>query len=251
MAERKKIVDFVNKYLSSETVKDIAHNGLQIEGSEQVNKIAFGVSASLACMRQAKEYGAQMLITHHGLLWGYEQAFTGTLKQKLQFMFANDISLCSWHLPLDKHPVVGNNAQLLKLLNGAGQKPFGNYHGEYIGVSGYFKKTVTINDVAEMLALRLDSEPLCFRFGKEQIKTVAIVSGGAANMFEQAVAQGIDLYITGEASEQTQEFARETRSNFICAGHYNTEKTGVKALSEIIEKRFKVKTEFIDIPNPL
>ena len=105
-------------------------------------------------------------------------------------------------------------------------------------------------DVAAALALKLDAEPLCFRFGAEKIRTIGAVSGGGARMFEQAAAAGLDLYVTGETGEFVQEYARETRSNFIAAGHYNTEKPGVMALALALEKKFRIKTEFIDIPNP-
>lgn len=250
MADRDKIVSFTNSFLDSGSIKDASQNGLQYEGRADVKKIAFGVSASLECIRRAAACGADMLIVHHGLLWGRPVTFTGPFKRKLEALFAGGLSLCAWHLPLDKHPAVGNNAGLLRLLGAGKLKPFGVYEGETIGFSGTLPRPLAMGDVAASLALKLDSEPLCFRFGAEKIRTVGVVSGGAAKMFEQAAAAGLDLYITGEVSEQTQEYARETRSNFIAAGHYNTEKPGVTALAAVLEKKFKVRTEFIDIPNP-
>jgi dinuclear metal center YbgI/SA1388 family protein len=250
MADRDKIVSFTNSYLDSGNIKDSSLNGLQAEGRPEVRKIAFGVSASLECIKRAAACGADMLIVHHGLLWGRSQPFTGPLKRKLETLFGSGLSLCAWHLPLDKHPVCGNNARLLKMLGAGGQKPFGTYDGISIGFSGTFSKPRSMADIAAALAIKLDAEPLCFRFGTEKIKTVGVVSGGAASMFEQAPAAGLDLYLTGETGEFVQEFARETRSNFISAGHYNTEKPGVIALAAVLEKKFKVKTEFIDIPNP-
>jgi len=250
MADRDKIVSFTNSFLDSGRIKDASQNGLQYEGRSDVKKIAFGVSASLECIRRAAACGADMLIVHHGLLWGRPVTFTGPFKRKLEALFTGGLSLCAWHLPLDKHPEVGNNAGLLRLLGAGKLKPFGVYEGETIGFSGTLPRPLAMGDVAASLALKLDSEPLCFRFGAEKIRTVGVVSGGAARMFEQAVAAGLDLYVTGEVSEQTQEYARETRSNFIAAGHYNTEKPGVMALAAVLGKKFKVKTEFIDIPNP-
>ena len=250
MADRDKIVAFVNAYLGSEKIKDSSQNGLQYEGRPEVKKIAFGVSASLACIERAAACGADMLIVHHGLLWGASQPFTGPFKRKLDALVRSGLSLCAWHLPLDKHPVVGNNARLLALLGAKAIKPFGTYDGETIGWRGVFPKPVPIGDIAAALAIKLDAEPLCFRFGTEKIRTVGEISGGAANMFKQAVTAGLDLYVTGEVHETTQEYARETRSNFIAAGHYNSEKPGVQALAGLLEKKFKVKTEFIDIPNP-
>lgn len=250
MADRDKIVAFADSYLESANVKDSSQNGLQFEGRAEVKKIAFGVSASFECIKRAAAGGADMLIVHHGLLWGQSQPFTGPFKRKLAELVNNDLSLCAWHLPLDKHRVVGNNARLLKLLGAGNPRPFGAYHGESIGFSGAFGKPLAMGDIAAALAIKLDAEPLCFRFGREKIRTAGVVSGGAANMFGQAVQAGLDLYITGEVAEGTQEYARETRSNFIAAGHYNTEKPGVMALAAVLEKKFKVKTEFIDIPNP-
>jgi dinuclear metal center YbgI/SA1388 family protein len=250
MADRDKIIAFVNSYLASAKTRDTSQNGLQCEGARQVKKIAFGVSASLECIKRAGACGADMLIVHHGLLWGRSQPFTGPLKRKLEALFGLNLSLAAWHLPLDKHPVCGNNARLLQLLGAKNLKPFGTYEGETIGFSGTFPKALALGDLAAALAIKLDAEPLCFRFGTEKIKTAAVVSGGAARMFDQAVAAGFDVYITGEVSEPVQEFARESRANFIAAGHYNTEKPGVMALAGVLEKKFKVKTEFIDIPNP-
>lgn len=250
MADRDKIVAFVNSYLDSAKIKDASMNGLQYEGRPEVKKIAFGVSASLECLKRAAACGADMLIVHHGLLWGASQPFTGPFKRKLDALVHSGLSLCGWHLPLDKHAVVGNNARLLALLGARNPKPFGTHDGETIGWRGAFPKPVAIGDIAAALAIKLDAEPLCFRFGTEKIRTVGAVSGGAADMFAQAVAAGLDLYVTGEVHETTQEYARETRSNFISAGHYNSEKPGVQALAGVLEKKFKVKTEFIDIPNP-
>lgn len=250
MTDRDKIVSFVDSYLDSKNIKDNSQNGLQAEGKTSVRKIAFGVSASLECIRRAAACGADMLIVHHGLLWGNSQRYTGPLKRKLETLFNSNLSLCAWHLPLDKHPVVGNCAQLAAMLGAKKVKPFGTYNGETIGYSGTLPGPASIGDIAAILALKLDAEPLCFRFGTEKIRTVGVVSGGAASMFTQAVAAGLDLYLTGDVWEATQEYARETRSNFISAGHYNTEKPGVQALADLLEKKFKVKTEFIDIPNP-
>lgn len=250
MAQRDKIAAFVNSYLDSDKIKDSSQNGLQCEGRAEVKKIAFGVSASLECIKRSAACGADMLIVHHGLLWGWSQPFSGPFKRKLEALFGGGLSLCAWHLPLDKHRDCGNNARLLKLLGAGKLKPFGTYKCETIGFSGTFPKPLSMGDIAATLAIKLDAEPLCFRFGTEKIRTAGVISGGAAGMFYQSVKAGLDIYITGEVSESAQEFARETSSNFIAAGHYNTEKPGVMALAAVLEKKFGVKTEFIDIPNP-
>ncbi|MBI4350955.1 MAG: Nif3-like dinuclear metal center hexameric protein [Elusimicrobia bacterium] len=250
MADRDKIVAFTDRYLDPGKIKDASQNGLQAEGGAEVRKIAFGVSASLECIRRAAACGADMLIVHHGLLWGRSQPFSGPFKRKLETLFKSGLSLAAWHLPLDRHPVCGNNARLLKMLGAGNLKPFGAYDGATIGFSGTFPGPLKLEDIAAALAIKLDAEPLCFRFGTGKIRTVGAVSGGAARLFEQAVAAGLDLYLTGEAGEFVQEYARESRANFISAGHYNSEKPGVMALAEVLGKKFRVKTEFIDIPNP-
>lgn len=250
MATRDGIVSFTDGYLESERIKDASLNGLQFEGAPEVKKVAFGVSASLECIERAAACGAQMLVVHHGLLWGEAQAFRGPLKRRLAALLKADMSLCAWHLPLDMHPVCGNNARLLAMLGARGLHPFGSYKGETIGFSGTLPRALEIGEIAAALALKLDAEPLCFRFGAKKIRTVAAVSGGASSMFAQAAAAGLDLFITGETGEPVQELARETRSNFIGAGHYNTEKPGVQALAGVLERKFRVRTEFIDVPNP-
>lgn len=251
MANRDSIVAFVDSYLDSGSIKDASLNGLQAEGRPEVRKVAVGVSASLECIKRAASWGADMLIVHHGLLWkGHHQPVAGPLKRKLEALFGAGMSLCAWHLPLDKHPVVGNNARLLALLGAKKLRPFGAYEGETIGFMGTLPRPLEIGEIAAALALKLDAEPLCFRFGAKKVRTVGAVSGGAARMFEQAPAAGLDLYLTGEPGEYVQELARETRCNFVSAGHYNTEKPGVQALAALLEKKFRVKTEFIDIPNP-
>ena len=251
MVSRDEIVSFVNDFLKSKEISDISKNGLQIEGRREVSKIAFGVSSSFECMKKAAEWGADMLITHHGLLWGRESPFTGTLKKKLEFMFNHDMNLCAWHLPLDMHPECGNNAQLMKILGAEIIRPFGYFHGTAAGFSGAFNKPMAISEIAGILKEKIGASPLCFSFGPKKIKTLAIVSGAAASMHSQAAEEGIDLYITGEPSEQSQELARETCTNFIAAGHYNTEKPGVKALSEIIKGKFGTEVFFADVPNPV
>ena len=250
MADRDRLVSFVDSYLDSKNVKDNSLNGLQAEGRAEVRRIAFGVSASLECIKRSADWGADMLVVHHGLLWGRSERVTGPFKRKLEALFGAGMSLCAWHLPLDKHPVVGNNARLLLLLGAKGLKPLGPCGKDALGFSGALPKARGIGDIAAALALKLDAEPLCFRFGTEKIRTVGVISGGAAGILPHVAEAGLDLYISGDVKEETQEYARETRMNFISAGHYNTEKPGVQALARVLEKKFKVKTEFIDIPNP-
>ncbi|HBB66954.1 MAG: Nif3-like dinuclear metal center hexameric protein [Elusimicrobia bacterium GWA2_56_46] len=249
--QRDRIIDFVDRYLDSKNIKDSSQNGLQVEGKPEVKKIAFGVSASLELFKRAAEAGADMIIVHHGLLWGRSFPVKGPFRKKLELLLNNGITLAAWHLPLDKHPVAGNNARIMKLLGAGELRPFGTYDGETIGFRAAFRKTRPLGDVIKTLQSGLSADILSFNFGPKKIRTLGAVSGGGQRMFDQAIAAGLDLYITGEVSEFVQETAREHRANYIAAGHYNTEKTGVWALEKLLRAKFGVETEFIDVPNPV
>lgn len=251
MGNRDKIVDFINGYLDAGKVKDPSRNGLQVEGGAEVKKIAFGVSASLELFKRAAAAGADMVIVHHGLIWNHPNLIKGSFRKKVKTLLDNGITLAAWHLPLDKHPVIGNNAQIMKFLGAGNLKPFGTYDGEAIGFKGAFSGPRTAMDVIKTLRNKLSTDTLSFNFGTKKIKTLGVISGGAASMFPQAIEAGLDLYITGEAGEFVQEMAREDQTGFISAGHYNTEKPGIWALETLVRSKFKVKTEFIDIPNPV
>jgi dinuclear metal center YbgI/SA1388 family protein len=265
MANRKAITDFTDKLLDSKSIKDRSRNGLQVEGAENVGKIVFGVSASLKLIKAAAELEADMIIVHHGLFWDRSERVAGPLREKLELLLRKNISLCAWHLPLDKHPSVGNNAGLLAILGAKNLKPFGTYEGETIGYRGVLPGGGSAAGIAAALSRALASIPAwtagprtpraagrsvtCYDFGPENIRTVGVVSGGAQGMFSQAIEAGLDLYITGEVSEYIQEMARENKTAFIAGGHYNTEKPGVYALQKLLRSKFKVETVFVDIPN--
>jgi len=251
MENRDKIIDFINGYLDSGKIKDASQNGLQIEGGAEVKKIAFGVSASLELFERAAASGADMIIVHHGLLWGSSVPIKGPFREKLKTLLDNGITLAAWHLPLDKHRTAGNNARILKFLGAGSRRPFGICAGETIGFKGSFGRPKTLAEVIKVLQNELHADVLAFGFGPKKIRTLGVISGGGQKMFNQAIEAGLDLFITGEVSEFVQEKARENRANFISAGHYNTEKPGVQALAELVRAKFKVETEFIDIPNPV
>ncbi len=251
MTNRDKIVDFTNRYLDSGKVKDASQNGLQVEGKAEVKKIVFGVSASLELFRRAAAAGADMIVVHHGLFWGKSFPVRGPFRKKLETLLNGGITLAAWHLPLDKHPITGNNAQLLKFLGAQSLKPFAVYDGESIGLKGTFARPRPASEIIRTLRDRLSADIVSVNFGPKKIRTAGVVSGGGQRMFDQAIAAGLDLYITGEISEFVQETARENAINFIAAGHYNTEKAGIWALEKVLRARFRVKTEFIDVPNPV
>ncbi len=241
MLKRDDILNALNKYLN--TAKFDEANGLQVEGRAEVKKAAFGVSANIEFFRKAIAAGADLLITHHGLIWGKAQPVSGVFGRRVAALIKNDVNLASYHLPLDAHPVVGNNAQLAKALGLKNIKPFGDYHGDKIGFMGVLPKAQS----AAQLHKKLGGEVLAF--GPKQIKTIAIVSGGAHSLIYDAITAKADLFITGSRDEYIQELCRDAGLNFIAMGHYNSERYGILALKEYIAKKFNIETIFIDVPN--
>lgn len=249
--DRNKIVDYINKYLKNDEFKDFSKNGLQVEGTNNINKILFSVSISLDVIKEAIKNHCEMIIVHHGLFWGKERVITGTFKEKIKMLLENDINLCAWHLPLDAHPEIGNNAIISNFFIFNKKTPFGKYEGKEIGFEIELKKPLNIKKVVDLLKTKLNTNPLILNFGPEEVKRLAIVSGGAQKLFEEAIERKLDLFITGEVSEFCFEMARENNINFIAAGHYATEKTGIIALQKFIQKKFKINTLFYDTQNPV
>lgn len=251
MTSKKSVVKFLNSFLKAGEIADSSKNGVQVDGKNEIKKIALGVSASLELIKRAVEKKADMIIVHHGLIWSEPFRISGPAKEKIFLLLKHDVNFLAYHLPLDLHPRVGHNARIMKMLGAAGARPFGDYKGLKIGFRGILPRPLSTVKIASLLSEKLSSECLVFNFGPRKVKTLAVVSGGADKMFSQAAEEKLDLYVTGEVSEPVQETARENKINFISAGHYNSEKPGLWALAESLEKKFKVKTEFIDVPNPV
>lgn len=250
MAKRDTIISAVNKYLNINDYNDYAPMGLQVEGAASVKKIVTGVSLSMALLRGAKEADAQMVVVHHGMFWkGDSPVLKGHRKKRVAFLLENDISLLSYHLPLDGHPVVGNNAQIIKMLGAKRKEVFGEHGGKKIGFIGEFDRAVSVKKIVERSRLLTDDEPLLLNGGKDRVKRIAVLSGGAGSDFEEVIEIGADLYITGEPWEPGQALADEMGVGYLALGHYNSEKPGIMALGGWLKKRFKIPVEFIDIPN--
>jgi len=245
---RNEIIKYINDYLNSDKIADSSQNGLQVEGAEEVKKIVFGVSAGAELFNRAAKSGADMVITHHGLLWGKNPRVTGVFKKRIEILIKNNISLAAWHLPLDLHKTAGNNAQIAHALGLKNIKPFGEYHGVKIGFAGVLQNGKTTKEIEKMLGLKANT---VLPFGPVKNKKIAIISGGGYSIFEQAADAGYDLFISGSAEEFVQEIAKECKINYMAAGHYNSEKYGVLALMELISKKFKVETKFIDVGNSI
>jgi dinuclear metal center YbgI/SA1388 family protein len=247
MASRDEIVAFANEFLDSGAYPDYGPMGLQVTGAPDVRKIACGVSASRELFERAAEAGAQMLIVHHGLFWEKDpRVVDGTMRGRLEALFRGDVSLVAYHLALDAHPEIGNNALLAQELGVQREKRFTDW-----GFGGPLPVPAQISDFSARVQEALDRPPLVFSYGPEQIERVAVLTGGAARYVTQAAAEGYDCFVTGEADEPTKHAAKEAAIHFVGGGHYATETLGVRALAGKLASKFDVDWEFIDLPNPV
>lgn len=247
----KELVACLDEELQPKLFKDYCPNGLQIEGHSQVKKIVTGVTASQALISSAIEQKADAILVHHGYFWRNEAAvLTGMKKRRIELLLKYGISLIAYHLPLDAHPEFGNNAQLARCLGWSikgGMEPDNNHS---IGNWGSFVKPATVSEVSLQLEHVLGRKPLTIEGGAHLIHSIAWCTGGAQNLISQALALGVDAFVSGEISESTVHFARENNIHYFSAGHHATERYGVKALGRLLEKRFGIEHMFIDIPSP-
>ncbi len=252
MEKLKDIVKFLDNYLKIDEIEDRSWNVLQIEGKPNVNKIVFAENTSLDIFKKAKKIEADLIMVHHGQFWnGKNPSLVGWSKERVSFLYENGISLYACHLPLDRHKEVGNNAQLIKLLGAKIKKEFLMEGGKNIGWIGEFKKPVSVRKIEKKINTELDIECKSLLFGKDKIKTIAVCSGGGGHsVFHEAFNRKVDLYLTGESID-VYPTTKDAKFNVIFAGHYATETLGVKALMKIVDKKFKVKTIFIDDPTGL
>ncbi|MDP9377470.1 MAG: Nif3-like dinuclear metal center hexameric protein [Actinomycetota bacterium] len=233
--------------------RDYGPNGLQVPGAERVSRVATGVSANRELIERAVEAQAQMLLVHHGLFWEFmPPGLTPTLAGRLRPLFRHDLNLAAYHLPLDGHEVVGNNALLAQALGCVRHEPFAETRGRRIGRIGHFDpEPIAADDLFASVHEVTGREPLVFDAGPPRVRRIGIVSGSAAKALPEAVALGLDAFLTGEPAEHVMADAREARIHFIAAGHYATETFGVKALGERLAQQFGIEHVFIDVPNPI
>lgn len=247
-----KIVDFLDSYLQIDSIKDSCWNGLQFEGRQKVQKIVFAVDAATETFESAVKEKADLVIVHHGHFWKNQNpSVRNWSKQRLEILYDNDISLYACHLPLDRHKVVGNNAQILKLIGAKICDEFMYVAGKNVGWIGKFHNSKDINRIEKILADKLSAECTVLPFGPKRIKTVAVCSGGAGySGFYEALEAKADLLITGDAVEVYYS-AKDAGINIIFAGHHTTETIGLRALSKVVSKKFHIETAFIDLPTGL
>jgi len=227
--------------------KDYGPNGLQVEGRADVKRLVCGVTASLALIDAAVEQKADAILVHHGLFWrGQDGRVTGWMKQRLAQLIRHDINLFAYHMPLDAHPELGNNAQLGKRLGWTADARFGDADLGFIGGTD----ATTLDAVAAQLQVLTGRTPVLAAGDGRPLRRVAWCTGGAQGYFEAAIAAGADVFVTGEISEPQAHYARETGVAFIACGHHASERWGVQAVGEHLAQRMGVAHTFIDLPNP-
>lgn len=249
--ELSQLASYIEAVLEVSQFQDYCPNGLQVEGRSQVASIITGVTASQALIDAAIERGADALIVHHGYFWkGEQQTITGIKAQRIKALLDNGISLLAYHLPLDAHPVLGNNAQLAALLGlrvdgglDVSDRPIGN--------TGFLDKAVSLGEFSQRIEQVLERKPLVIGDIDRAITRVAWCTGAAQSYIDKACDAGVDCFISGEISEPTVHIARERGIAYISAGHHATERYGVKALGELVAEHFDgVRCKFVDIDNP-
>ena len=249
---RKKLENYLTEFLQPWQMKDYCPNGLQVEGKDSIEKIVTGVTASQELIDAALAANADAVIVHHGYFWKSEdEVIKGMKKKRLKTILMNDLNLFGYHLPLDVHPEVGNNAQLGNLLGIKIQRSLEPWNRQCVAVKGKLETPMSAEDFAVLIEQKLNRKPLLEKSGEQLIKTVAWCTGGGQHYIDAAAEQGIDAFISGEASEQTIHVAREMGIHFFAAGHHATERYGAKALGEHLAEKFDVVVEFIDIDNPV
>jgi dinuclear metal center YbgI/SA1388 family protein len=250
----------LNALLQPERFQDYCPNGLQVPGPATVSTIATGVSASAELFELAAREHADLLLVHHGLFWGSGSEspapIDAQLKHRLQLLFDADIALAAYHLPLDAHPQLGNNALIATALGAQRlDDPFALHHDEPIGCLARFSDESDNGLSARELFARVHTltqrEPLVFDAGPSEVRTLAIVSGGGCDYLADAASAGADALLTGEPTERVMAQARELGLHLIAAGHHATETFGVRALGEHLAERFGLRHVFLDVPNPV
>ena len=251
--KRDDLVKWLDSYLDIHNYKDISLNGLQVEGSAEVEKIAIAVDSSLTTFEQAADMGADMLIVHHGLFWGKPLAISGMHGNRVKDLIKKDLSLYAAHIPLDAHKEVGNNWGLANSLGLADLEDFGDWQGKPIGVKGIFPNPVTLRELADSIENTIGDfagnghreSVLVHAGGNMEVSSMGIISGGASWDVVRAAEEGLDVFLTGEPKHETFYETFERGINAIYAGHYMTETVGVNLLAKKIKEEFNLPYEFI------
>lgn len=252
MAKKDQIVNYINELLDIYSFNDYGPNGLQVDGKDDVKSIVSGVSINLSFLQKAVELKADMVMVHHGLFWKQDSfAITGIKYARLKLLFDHGISLCAYHLPLDAHPVYGNNATFGNLLGFRCEKQVEVRNIPGILSFGVCSNAYTPMDLSRQIESKLQRTPLYIEGRSDTVTKVAWCTGAAQDFIMEAYQLKVDAYITGEVSERTVHLAKELGIHFYAAGHHATERYGVQSLGEHLAKTFQLKHTFVDIPNPV
>jgi dinuclear metal center YbgI/SA1388 family protein len=246
------LLDYTNSLLSTDSFSDYCPNGLQVEGRAEVTRLVSGVTASMALIEAAIEAQADAIVVHHGYFWkGEDECITGMKRARLGRLLGTDTSLLAYHLPLDAHPKLGNNARLAEVLGFERRGCFGPDDGLSLGQYGLLPHALTAAALGELIQSSLGRMPQHIPGPQQTIQTVGWCSGAAQSYIDAAADQGLDAFISGEISEQTVHVARERGLHYFAAGHHATERYGVQALGEHLAEQFEISHRFIDIDNPV
>lgn len=250
--DRDRLIRYLDRYLDTAAVEDYGPNGLQVEGVPTIHKIVTGVSACRELFSAARSRGAQAVLVHHGIFWeGMPRALTGWQYRRVAELVRDEINLIAYHLPLDRHPEVGNNSVAARQLGLLNLEPFALYKGVPIGFKGEFSEPIPAAELVRRATELYERAPLVFGPAEGDVQTVGVVSGAAQSEVHQAIAAGLDAYITGEVSEWVMNVAREAGIHFLSCGHYATERVGIQALGQHLHEEFGLEVEFVDIENPV
>lgn len=249
---RAELISYLDELLDSASFSDYGPNGLQVEGKDPISKLVTGVSACLELFDLSAELGADAVLVHHGIFWkGLPLELTGVRYGRVEALIRNEINLIGYHLPLDAHAEFGNNALGLRGLGCSDLEAFAEFEGRTIGFHGRLAESIDPDELLDRCSNVFGPEPSAFLGGPEAVETIGIVSGGGSKALYDAIDLGLDVFITGEPSEWVMNVANEAGIHYVAAGHYRTERLGVRALGEHLAERFGIQVEFLDVPNPI
>lgn len=248
--KRAEFLSLLDGWLEPARFNDVAENGLQVEGRPEVRRIVCGVSANLALIDAAIERGADTIVVHHGLVWGGIRRLDGWLLQRVRRLVEREINLFAYHLPLDAQPLFGNNAGLAHALGIVQTTPFGRYKGQVIGLQGSLSPPGTLPTLTDRVNEAVGTPVAVFGDARRELLRVGVCTGGAPEMLHEAIASGLDAYVTGEVTEWVKAVAEESGTCFIAAGHHATERFGPRGLAAELQ-RAGLEAEFVDVENPV
>ena len=250
----REVVGYLDTTLEIDRFRDYAPNGLQVEGTTDIECVVTGVSASAELIGRAIERRADLIVVHHGLVWGGGLTrIAGPLARRLRLLLGNEVSLAAYHLPLDKHARLGNNAGLCDALAlGASREAFGDVRGTPLGLAGTWSVPLTREDAIARITTAIGKPPFAFPYGPAVVKKVGVCSGAASDLLEAAAAVGCDLFLTGELAERAGDLAKELQITLIAAGHYAIEVFGPMRIADDLRQRFPgLDVAFVASPSPL